>query len=814
MPEFGPVNDPNNTEQPEPKINVMELVRKFNSYSDHVAEFDENGNQILKATDGVAASVEGANIEERIAQLFSNAYRTYNTAFLGYQSYSTPEEMESDDTLTDKQKVNSQFMVKIGKEQSEQMIDILKFHNRPLFCGVNVLYEPTVTTEFASMHHTVDYFKGTWNTAWENPKYNGTATEGAVNVRDLCFDPNFLADIQNAANANSELEMVFVRKGFGVGIGAVSAESLQNPAAIRPAMYGRVFENKWRDKVVAYTPVIMKTNAKRTIPVTVENDTEIAQKIESVPNNYCYFASPCIKDDSGKVKEAARVESASITKPSIVYVGEEIEGYSLFSYINIPVCSWKYFKSTASGFGSGDDSNQTKVVQRLQNTQQCGPFMRVKAKDYYAAEVQEVLLGFATIKLSIDGNGKATKFPFDPILAGDQQVWGPPEGNISENIKAIAEKLWRESADGATKTLQCEYYESEDVADRFILYTKAYVRGKSDNPPEVNALFNEVSLPNRFAFFVCRNQGIVCIAQFPCMPLAGAEALTDDYITQLVPLYRKITDNETSVESKTETTWYINDFDVLVDRGTDGSRKFYKVNKQKPTLVKYPAEGSSGSRSITGFIYTCNGIVYRGPSYMTPKEGETGNWCQIDSKWVEKMEGGTYPEDTVWYKKAAYIPDNIQGIVLTNEIGEYSSGPMGIAQYNYLDFMERSTTSNNAKLSRNAYKEFIKQGCVFMDGETAKTSRNPVPEPSNNPAEFVPDVCGFVYDGDQVASIDPESKGGVPEEAPEQPSWLNTVKIVVVVVLAVICIGVLVFLVYKLVKVFKGGDSGDFKCPE
>jgi hypothetical protein len=796
--------------------NVMDLIRKFNSYSDHIMDLDENNNPILKPTDGMAVSAEGSNIEERIAQLFSTMYRMYNTAFLGYQSYSTPDELESDDSLTDNQKVNSQFMVKLGKEQSETLFGVLKFHNRPLFCGVNVLYEPTVTTEFTMMHHNIDYFKGAWDTAYENTKYNGTVKEGAVNCRDLCFDPTFLGDMQAMANDGPELEMVFVRKGFSVGIGAVSAHNLTSATSIKPPMYGRVFENKWRDKVVAYSPVIMKANSKRTIPIVVENGTEIAQKIASVANNNCYFASPYIKDEDTGKEKTAKVESVTITKPSIIYVGEEIEGYSLFSYINIPVCSWKYFKSKSSGFGSGDDSNQTKVVQRLQNTQHCGPFMRVKAKGYYPAEVTEVLLGFSTIKVGIDANGKVIQYNFEPIKAGDQQIWGPPEGNFSKSIKDVAQRLWNER-DSDSPSLRFLKYGNENVADRNKLYNNAYVRGDSNNPGIVNALFDEVSLPDRFSFFVCKNINTVCIAQFPCMPLTGAETCSDDYITQLVPLYRKITDDESIDEtsSKTETIWYINDFDILVNRGTDGSRQFYNVNKQKPTLVTYPSEDSDGSFN-DGFIYTCNGVVYSGPSYIPVKEDEKdryGNYLKIDRKWVEMVEGGDYSkyENYQQYKKAAYIPDNIQGIILTTMDNDYISGPMGIAPYNYLDFMERSTSSNNAKLSRSAYKEFIKQGCVFMDGDITATRKNPVDEPSKEPAEFVPDVCGFAYSGNEIKSIEPDVENGVAEE-PKPPQWINTVKIVVVVILALISIGVLVFITYKVVRLFKGKTS-DIKCP-
>lgn len=842
MTESAPPTDPNNTEQteaPEPKkkINVMELIRKFNAYYDHIDAFDENKNPIIRSTEGIPVCAVGANIEERMAQLFSKPYRQYNTTFLGYQSYESPEDLEEDDSLTDYQKVNSQFMVCMGKQRDEHLFSVVKFHHRPMFCGVNVLYEPTLKSEFNTARRPVEYFKEKWDAEnYENTKYNGKDAD-AVDCRDLCFNPTFLGDLQKLANNEPVLKMVFVRKGFSVGIGAVSSDNLENPDSIIPPMYGRVFENKWREKVVAYSPVMLETNVKRSIPVVVEDGTEITQKIELAANNNCYFAAPCIKDDSGAVKEYATVESVAISQPSIVFVGEEIEGYSLISYINIPVCSWTYFKSKESGFGSGDNNNQTKVVERLKNTQQCGPFMRVKAKDYYPAEVTEVLLGFATIKVQIDeSEDYKTKNPdaapvkpygFEPVTANNQVVWGPPEGELSKSIIDVAKKIWSER-ESTNKTIRCEEYESENEAttNRKVLYEKSYDRNDKNNatktPKEVKALFDEVNLPLRFAFFIIPSGKTVCIAQFPCMPLKGVEALKDDYVTQLVPLYRKITEDTTSSgdESTTEKTWYINDFDILVNRGTNGKRRFYKVNKQKPTLVTYPAEDSDGSSNL-GYMYTCNGIVYRGPSYIQlPDEDKAdyGNYLKIDDKWVQMVQGADYKDykDSPQYKKAAYVPDKIQGIVLSKpSTGDYIAGPMGIAPYNYLDFMEHSTQSNNAKLSREAYKQFIKDGCVFMDGETKQTKNNPVDEPSRDPAEFISDECGFVYNGEQVESIEPEVEegGGVPEE-PKKPQWVKTVKIVVVVVLALISVGVLVFITYKLVKVFKGGNTAGIKCPQ
>ena len=806
--------------QPKQPIDVLKTIRKFNAYSNGWVTVGENNKKEFLPSFGVPIAEEGANIEERIAQLFSDAYRTYNTAFLGFQSYDTPEELEHDDSLTDEQKVNSQFMVRLGNQGSEQMIDVLKFHHRPLFCGVNVLYEPTVTTDFAAMHHTVDYFNGSWNTAWENPKYNGTAGKDSVDCRDLCFNPTFLSDMQGMANDEPELEMVFVRKGFSVGVGSVSVDNLKNEDAIGSAMFGRVFENDWEESIVPFAPVIMKTEVFRTIPVVSNDKKSIVSTPEQVVyNNLCYFASPYIEDNDSRKSTPAEVTSIALTNPSIVYVGEEIKGYKLASYINIPVCSWTYFKSTSSGFGSGNDSNQTKVVQRLQNTQQCGPFMRVKAKDYYAAEVMEVLLGFSTIKVSINESDEAEQAIFAPVKAENQVIWTPPKGDLSENIKAIAKELWR-MRDEVSPSLRFKKYETEDSADRNELYKIAYVRGGSENSASVNALFEEVELPNRFAFFICQSNRVVCIAQFPCIPLRYAEPLDDDYVTQLVPLYRKI-DDESSTEggSSTQTTWYINDADVLVNRGTDGSRKFYKVNKQKPSVVTYPSDPSNIAavqlNGPHGFIYTCNGILYRGPAYEKAGKGkkcEPGMYYIGNNHYVEGKPNLEYNEETQWWKKATHTPENIQGITLETPAGDYVSGPMGIASYNYLDFMDHSGENSNAKTSRTAYKEFIKQGCVFMDGMTASTRKKPVAEPSKNPSEFVPNECGFVYVGKEIRAIEPEAKGELPEEPKENKDWLKTVKIVVVAVLALICVVALVFLTFRVVKMFKGG-SGDFKCP-
>ena len=779
------------------------IMNKFNTYRDYKADIDEKGNEKPTGETGVVESNDGSNIEERIAQLYSDSYRKYNTVFLGYKTYNDMEELIEvpAEELTDDQKINSQFIVK-SNNGATAVFDTLRFHNRPIYCGVNVLYDPTVSDKFAAIANnpTDEYFNNPWNAEYENPDYN--SENGSKTCRDLCFSKTFLEDLQAKADDESELVMTFIRKGFDVGIGEVNGNNLTSEDSVIPPMYGRVFENTWRDKIVAYSPVIMQSMVDREIPV-LSSDGEIVPQVKDVPNNNCYFASPSIEKPDGRKTEAL-VDSAAITRPSVIYVGEHIAGYSLFSYINIPVCSWEHFKSKSSGFGSGDPDKPTKVVQRLEDTQCCGPFMRIKAKGYYTSETTEVLRGYTAIKLKYENND-IIQYPFKSVTIDGKEVWGPPEGDLSDKLKAAALQVYKDYKNGTEKpTIRFLKYANEAEENRDELYENAYIRDDVSNPTLVKNIFNEVRLPDRFAFYVYTdNDDTICVAQFPCIPLSGAKPLTDDYITQWVPLYKKI---ETD-PSATEITWYINKFDILVKRGNNDA-KFYNINRQKASPVTYPAKDDL--LNTKGYIYTCNGVVYKGPSYTPLSEEDEKDetikprYIRILYKYVEIIDGGDYSkyENFTQYRKAKYIPDNIQGISLAkpNNDSTYISGPINIAQYNSLAFMDLPSTSNIARASREGYKEFIKNGCVFSDGS------------SNDPKEYIPDTVNFAFNGKDPETIEPKVEAQAVEEIQPEPEWKKTVKWVIVGIIAVVILGLLVIIGFKIKNAFKG-NVDNFSCP-
>ena len=787
------------------------IINKLNTYRDYKVTLDENGNEKPTNETGVVESNEGSNIEERIAQLYSKTYRECNTAFLGYRTYDDIKELMDDtaDELTDNQKINSQFMVKTTKGMTTAFFDTLRFHNRPIYCGVNVLYDPTVSDKFVAIANnpTKEYVDNPWNAEYDNAEYN--SKDGSKTCRDLCFNKTFLEDLQAKANDESELVMAFIRKGFEVGIGEVNDNNLTSSNAIVPPMYGRVFENIYNDGRVPYSPVIIQSMVNREIPV-VSTDGDIVMQQSVAPNNNVYFTCPSIEKYGKKI--AGIVDSASITKPSIIYVGENIDGYSLFSFINVPVCSWEYFKSKSSGFGSGDPSKPTKVVQRLEDTQCCGPFMRIKAKGYYTSETNEVLRSYSTIKFIYD-NG-IQQYPFDLVTVDGKVVWGPPEGNASHALMQAALSVYNDYIGGEKSSISYLVYANEEEENRDKLYENAYIRGDLANPTLINNLFNEVSLPNRFAFYIYSTDKTICIAQFPSVPLIGAKPLTDDYITQWVPLYKK---TETD-PSSTEITWYINRFDILVKRGNNDA-KFYNINRQETKLNKYPKEGTRNNRS--GYIYTCNGIIYSGPVYepisnerLTDdktklKEDTTVPlYIDTDNGYVQITDGGDYSkwENAPRFRKFDYIPDNIQGITLSepNDNNTYISGPITIAQYNNLAFMENSSTNDQANISRKGYVEFIKNGCVFITKKDI----------SNDPKVYIPDTVDFTFDDDnEPVTIEPKVEAKVVEEKEPESNWWETVKIVLIAVLAVVIIGLIIFIVFK-VRESRKENLDNFTCPD
>jgi hypothetical protein len=804
----------------------------------------KKGNEITTVVHRYPIVTDEGNTEERIIAQFTDAYKKYSVAYLGYNEYIDPmdyytiisnDSIEEEDgrPMTMDQILNSQFMVSLGKNgRIKSYFNMNRFRNRPIFCGVNVLYDPVLTEDFKKSRKTVDYFEAPWDSTYERSKYNDPKSKDAVSCRDLSFCPTYLSEMQNEAGYKDSdkppLVFAMIKRGFSLGVSALRPTELA-PNSGSPSQYSRVYgisDNCPKD----YGIILPYAEVRREIPTTNEN----LQQITTGPNNAVYQLIPPVLDTESttpKILNEGKVISDTVGYPSVIFAGETIPGYDMVSYLAVPICSWSYFISERSGYAG------TKAVSRLESTGACGPFVRVKANGYYNSTLARIMESNCTIVLEkytyeVEEDGKKkTKTDLRSIdirLKNNkgEVVWGPYYGGTEEQRgagvgsalkNACLEMLGLIASDKKTnkdkypsdkdvfinklvtlkdiendnQTTNITFkisvlrYPEETYRDELALdlYNNAYVRDDSDNPGFINDMFKEVQLPLRFSFFVIGNDlNKIYINQYPCIPVVNPRTMTEDYITQLMPLYQKAVkkqkpkideegneevDDEVKeevVEFKEEVkTWYLNPNDILVG-GISAS--FYNVNTQKATVVDYP----SNPEDRTGQMYICTGYVYRGPEV---DESET------------RISG---------------LPDSIKVINLSDpgETPSYINTPITIAPNQQLTYMNVTTSGDFSNQSRKAYIEYIKNGCVFSDSPIGKGF---APEPSTIEEEYTskernPVFAKYI----EIISKKP-TKGTDPNDIEkitkaETPGWA----IAVVVVSAIVLVLLIGFVIWFLIK--------------
>jgi hypothetical protein len=446
---------------------------------------------------------------------------------------------------------------------------------------------------------------------------------------------------------------------------------------------------------------------------------------------------PPLKADNGDDEtQSSEVKSLTVDHPCIVFAGEtlkndnaqegESKGYELATFTAIPICSWKYFCEES-------DFKGTKAVERLAATNICGPFTRVIAKGFYSSAISNILQTYTEIDLVKgkykDGDGnehdvfgfKGSDGTFD---------WE----NVDLNLRSAASNMYDILGKNDNHPLD------KNAVNDIEMYETAYYRyaeNYDSYPLYIKWLFSSTILPLRFAFFRTKSSpNVIHIRQYPATPIIGALPMQDDYITQLVPVYRSLDETPSETEG---INWYINPNDILVEgkRGT-----FYNVSVQDYSKVTYPNTEGQG-----GIMYTYTGHLYSG------------------------AEEGTN------------LPKHIEAILMGDIIKgkETQSEPMIIAPNNYLKYMIDPGTGEDANDSRNAYKEFIKQGCVW-EYEDKLTP--------------IPDSVPLGIDGFDGYNVEPSEKIIDEKEPPINKDRL----IIASVVIGVVMIIVIGFIIYRAIK--------------
>lgn len=780
---------------------LMTLITTFNKISDWYCE-DPEDSKTCTADIGPVIT-EGSNIVNRILDQFSEAYKACSVAYLGYSEYSnvtkhfnitvpnsdeTPKDGDTRITLTIDQALNSQFYVSTNNGGNKNFFNMNRFRNRPIFCGVNVLYDPTVTEAFKATRHMVDYFKKPWDKSYESPKYNGTDPENGIACRDLSFCPDYLKDLQLEAGDkdSNEPPLVFalVKNGCALGVSMIRPSTL-GTISKEPSQFSRVFafsDNPTQD----YNIILPKAKVKRTIPEIVKGNVVMKEGKKLAYNNAVWqVVPPTTNNDpfNPRPVDDGGIITATLTHPCIAFAGEIVDGYEMVSYIAVPLCSWSYFNSESSGYAG------TKAIGRLESTGACGPFIRVRAKGYYNTTMSKIMSANTTIvleKFTYKDGDNADKEDLRSIDlkvedANGNVTFDPYMGPIGPALKTAAFKMLgyaasykdreddfiNESVDGTLVKIGVMTNHEEDYLANYALhiYNNAYLRDDPANPQFIKDMFNEVHLPLRFSFFIIRGDlSKIYINQYPCTPIINARPMDDDYITQLMPLYQEVpveSEEEEEAAKASETkTWYLNPNDILI---SGISSTFYNVNTQKTSIVEYPSNGNDR----TGQMYTCTGFVYCGQE--------------------KDADGNIIPS----------IPKTIKVISLTDPGATASNitQPIMIAPNNQLTYMTTAGQSDFASASRRAYIEYIKNGCVFSDAEPGTIA----PEPAKDGASHVSGDRNGVFALYGSITIDPtaNTEADDPKDYDKEKSGINW-KIVgpvigVFVVIILIVLGLVIF---------------------
>lgn len=698
---------------------------------------DPKDGERTRAEKSMKVREQKSTIFDRIKARFSEEYLEHTVALLGY-NIGNNKLSKVMDKYEIKQILNHIFKANITR--NVKLFSMEKFRHRPIFCGVNVMYDPTASEEFNTMQHTDEYLKDSWKNEYNNANYMADKN-GEYMHRDITFSPTFLNDLQSAAGTlptksdANELVTVFIRNGFSVGLCSVDSTKLE-PTAALPPQYSRVFTNKYEyEPLYDYSTILLPAKTLRLNPTAKDTATPYV----SIPNSQILLEIPPLVDDDGeKETQPSDVQSLTIDHPCIIFAGETLEainpqegeskGYELATFTAVPICSWTYFKNSEYG--------GTKAEKRLEATNICGPFTRVIAKGFYSSAISNILQTYTEITLvkdkytDEDGNEGNETFGYrEPDRSFNWET-------VSLTLRLAASKMYDILGENNNIILDKT---GKGVINDMELYEKAYYRYAKDYdsyPLYIKNLFSSTILPLRFAFFRTESSSdVIHIRQYPAMPILGALPMQDHYITQLVPVYRSL--DETPSEDK-GINWYINPRDILID-GKAGT--FYNVSVQPYEKATYPNKEGQG-----GIMFTYTGHLYKGA------------------------------------EKGTNLPEHVEAIQMGSilEGKETQSEPMMIAPNNYLKYMYNPGSWDEADLSRSAYKEFIKQGCVWQHEDKLSP---------------IPDTAPSGIDEFDKYNVEKSDKV-IDEKEPINETMLYTA-IAVVVVVIVIVIG---FIIYRVIK--------------
>ena len=505
---------------------------------------------------------------------------------------------------------------------------------RPIFRGVNFLYRPDLEKNEKLLEAVLKESEDISLTGGNVMLTESYVKAWALNSRDQLYHPyerlpDYIEKYRKEGE-NSKPVILFIKPNFSVGIGKCEPNAvipvkatdghLQLPQSTIPAYYSIGFTNSGENMAVEFLQ-----NSVPTLKLTTKLDPEKGVSVittSSTPEPKhaleLQLATPTILNDKQETVQPAKVETLYINDPTVLIGYANIKGYKPSSFFGLPICSWTKFKNKMG--------STSKVVQTLEKTRMCGPFIKVRAKNRYTGEIMKILKSYTELEMKFEEEPEenedsgilswfweALKKGIEYLLDGGKYYvpyvdWTTinaslplPTGTseVKNGLGYVVGQLYQCIYKLDQKYAIPVFNSVEEVDDELLYYHHRHERnGDTANWSIVgkrirlDKLFGEAHLVKSVSFYRINDElhnGHIFVRFYPGIFIEGAKPMKDDYVIQYVPTYVK--EEETNKET---AVVYVNTQDVFIP----DTVSMFKTDPNSYNVKdsdSYPANGRNGN---------------------------------------------------------------------------------------------------------------------------------------------------------------------------------------------------------------------------
>ncbi len=505
---------------------------------------------------------------------------------------------------------------------------------RPIFRGVNFLYRPDLEKDEALLAAVLKESEDITLTGGNVMLTESYVKAWALNSRNQLYHsyeplPDYIEKYRKEGE-NSKPVILFIKPNFSVGIGKCVPNAiipvkatdgrLQIPQSSIPAYYSIGFKNGGENMSVEFlqnsVPALKlttKLDPEKGISVITTSSTPEPKKALELQ-----LATPTILNDKQETVQPAKVETLYIDDPTVLIGYANIKGYKPSSFFGLPICSWTRFKNKMG--------STSKVVQILEKTRMCGPFVKVRAKDRYTGEIMKILKSYTELEMKFteepaeNRNKNIRSWFWEAIKKGVEYLldggryyvpyvdWttinsSPPfptgTSEVKNGLGYVVGQLFQCIYKLGQKDAIPVFNSVDEVDDDLLYYNYRHEReGKTaywsiaGRQIRLDKLFKEASLIKSVSFYRINDDvhdGHIFVRFYPGIFIEGARPMKDDYVIQYIPTYVKEEETNTST-----AVVYVNTQDVLIP----DTMSMFKTDPNMYTAKdsdKYPGNGKVGN---------------------------------------------------------------------------------------------------------------------------------------------------------------------------------------------------------------------------